>query len=231
MSPTEGHHRRRVLGGRTLRSFRGFCACGAAGVLFSHPAHAAVFTASGPGMPLALMAAAAGAVALAAAAGLWALAERQAATKLRRTLRNATARSRAAVGARDALITAGSESVLVWGHDNQAPVSYGGGELILDACLAGPDALAVSQAIDALSDKGAPFALAARDNQGRSIAMRGRAVGGMAAVWLEELKEAGAQSPDFQTVLDALPIPVWLRDKALSLSWANRAFLNAAGAD
>jgi len=229
MGPIRGH-RRRGFGGRTLRGFKKLAAGSAATVLLIHPATAAGLALANPALPLADVLAAAGAVSLAAAAGLWALAERSNASNLKRTLRGVAARNRAAVGARDALIAAGREAVLVWGHDTQAPVSYGGAELILDSVLAGPDALAVSQAIDALSAKGAAFTLAARDKDGKSIALRGRAVGGMAALWLEELRETATQTPDFKIVLDALPIPVWLRDKALSLFWGNRVFLAAAGA-
>ncbi len=39
------------------------------------------------------------------------------------------------------------------------------------------------------------------------------------------------QPLDFRAVLDALPVPVWLRDKTLALIWGNRAFLSAAGAE
>ena len=35
---------------------------------------------------------------------------------------------------------------------------------------------------------------------------------------------------DFRAILDALPIPVWLRDKGLALTWGNHAFLKGAGA-
>ncbi|HXL99797.1 MAG TPA: PAS domain-containing protein, partial [Rhizomicrobium sp.] len=173
---------------------------------------------------------AAGAAALAVAAGLWALAEQFASTRLRRSLRLAEARARAGANARDALIGAGREAVLVWGRDGAAPRSYGGGELILDSCLAGADATALSQALDALGDRGVAFTMVARDRNGRAVRLRGRAVGGMAAVWLEEEPQAKSLAPDFRAVLDALPIPVWLRDKTLSLLWGNRAFLAATGA-
>jgi len=173
---------------------------------------------------------AAGAAALAAAAGLWALAEQHAARRLRRLLRSAETRMRAGANARDALIGAGREAVLVWGRDGTVPRSYGGGELILDSCLAGADATQLSEALDALGDRGAAFVLTARDRNGRHVRLRGRAVGGMAGVWLEEETEAKSLAPDFRAVLDALPIPVWLRDKTLSLLWGNRAFLTATGA-
>ena len=172
-----------------------------------------------------------GAVALAVAAGLWALAEQNISMKLRQTLRGANARARASASARDALIAASKEPLIVWGRDGTAPKSYGGAEAVLDTCLAGPNATALSEAIDALSDRGVAFALDARDKDGKRIKLRGRAVGGMAAVWLEqEVEHVKENAPDFRAVLDALPIPVWLRDKTLSLVWGNRAFAAATGA-
>ncbi len=172
----------------------------------------------------------AGAVALALAAGLWAVAEQSRTRRLRRSLRVSGARTRAAVGERDALIAAGREALIVWGRDGSGPYSYGGAEAVLDSCLAGQDATQLSQALDALSEKAVPFALAAHDRNGLVIRLRGRAVGGMAAVWLEPERATKTDTLDFRAVLDALPMPVWLRDKALSLAWVNRAYADAAGA-
>jgi signal transduction histidine kinase len=170
-----------------------------------------------------------GAIALAIAAGLWALAEQNVSGKLRRALRHAGARTRAAVGERDALLSAGRESLIVWGRDNAGPIAYGSAERMLDACLAGPDATVVSEALDGLSERGTGFTLSAQDNENRLMMLRGRAVGGMAAVWIEEEKAVAPDNIDYRSVLDSLSIPVWLRDKALSLVWGNRAFLSAAG--
>ncbi len=178
------------------------------------------------GRLIVLSALAAGAVALAIAASLWALAEQRSAQRMRRALKGAGARTRAAVGERDALLGAGREALVVWGRDGSGPFSYGGGDALLESCLKGPEALALSQALDALSDKGAPFQIDVQDAHGRKLVARGRAVGSMAAVWLEEPAIA-ASAADFRAILDALPIPVWLRDKALALTWANHAFLNA----
>jgi signal transduction histidine kinase len=175
-----------------------------------------------------LTAVATGAVALALAAGLWALAEQTVSAKLRRLLRAAGARQRAAVGERDALLDAARDALIVWGRDNGEPSSYGGAESQLDSCLKGPDATVLSQALDDLSDRGVAFALSVRDAGGRPLTVRGRAVGGQAAVWLEPAPEA--QSLDFRGVLNALPVPVWLRDKTLTLVWGNRAFLDSCGA-
>src|ERR1700712_1410104 len=125
-----------------------------------------------------------GAVALAIAAGLWALAEQNRTGKLRRALRQSGARTRAAVGERDALLSAGCEALIVWGRDGGAPMNYGAAEAMLEACLGGPEATMVSQALDDLSDRGAGFTLIAHDKDARAFMLRGRAVGGMAAVWL-----------------------------------------------
>jgi signal transduction histidine kinase len=196
--------------------------------LFASPALAATPATFQAGNIIVLSALAAGGVALGIAAALWALAEQQAARRLRRTVKTVNARSRAAVGERDALLSASREALVVWGRDGAGPFSYGGGEETLQSCLKGPDALALSSAIDALSDGGAGFALTAADAKGRKLLVRGRAVGGMAAVWIEEPGMA-AQSADFRAILDALPVPVWLRDKALALAWGNHAFLKNAG--
>ncbi|MBV9540745.1 MAG: PAS-domain containing protein, partial [Alphaproteobacteria bacterium] len=158
--------------------------------------------------------------------------EQNVALKLRKALRQTNARTRAAVGERDALLSAGREALIVWGRETANPITYGSAERMLDACLAGPEATTVSAALDALSERGVAFALTAHDKGSRAFTLRGRAVGGMAAVWIEEEDVAAAAAPttDFQAILDALPLPVWLRDKTLSLRWGNRAFLEATGA-
>ncbi len=170
-----------------------------------------------------------GGVALAIAAGLWALAEQRTSVRLRRSLRMVGAKTKAAVGERDALLGAGREALVVWGRDGTGPFSYGGGEEMLQACLKGPNALALSTALDGLSEGGAAFQLGVEDNNGRKLMARGRAVGSMAAVWLEEPSVA-QESGEYKAILDALPIPIWLRDKGLALSWGNHAFLKGAGA-
>jgi signal transduction histidine kinase len=177
-----------------------------------------------------LSALACGGVALAIAAGLWALAEQQAARRLRRSLRQFGTKTKAALGERDALLSAGREALLVWGRDGSGPFSYGSGDETVQSCLKGADALALSSALDGLSDRGVAFQLKVHDSHGRLLVARGRAVGSMAAVWLEEQAAAVEQAADYKAILNALPIPVWLRDKGLALTWGNHAFLKGAGA-
>ena len=230
MRPISGQGTRRGGGGRRKRARRVRLplAFGVAAWLVPWSAYASVGPL--PGSTLVAAAVATGAVALAIAAGLWAIAEQRATARLRHSLRSSSARARAAASARDALIAAGREALIVWGRDGSAPYSYGGGEQLLNSCLAGPEATSISQAIDALSGSGTAFTLTAHERGGRAITLRGRAVGGMAAIWLEPEAEANAQALDFRAVLDALPMPVWLRDKTLSLLWGNSAFLSATGA-
>lgn len=208
---------------------RALCAGALAASCWAGPAHAA-FESGRPDLVVVTSALAAGALALGLAAGVWALAERRDTSRLRRKLRVIGARGRAAAAARDAVIAAGREAVMVWGREDVAPHVYGSAEEMLKSCLAGDDATDLSLALDALADNGISFAMTARDRQGRAIAIRGRAVGALAALWLSEEPVARKGKLDLESVFDALPIPVWLRDRTLSLLWGNRAFLNAAGA-
>ena len=233
MCPKSGHNRRPGAAGR-----RALLAASPLALLIalgSAPALAAsdsqLAAAFQNGNIVVLSALACGGVALAVAAGLWALAEQRNARRLVRSLRAVGAKAKAALGERDALLGAGREALVVWGRDGSGPFSYNGGDEQLQSCLRGAEALALSGAIDGLADRGAGFTLTVHDAHGRLFVARGRAVGGMAAVWLEEpqvpVVESGA---DYKAILDALPIPVWLRDKGLALTWGNHAFLKGAGA-
>src|ERR1051326_5245102 len=146
-----------------------------------------------------------GAVALAIGATLWAIALSRAAAKLRRSLLEIEARARAAMAERDAVIEAGREKVLMWGQDTEGAHAYAGSEELLDACLAGADALPLSQALDDLAKSGAPFALDAHNREGETIMVRGRPIGRFSALWMEKGAAPTATAPsDIRTALDAL---------------------------
>ncbi len=156
------------------------------------------------------------------------IAERRDARRLRRVLRSSETRARAATGARDALITAGREAVIVWGRDGCQPAHLWQRRknCSMPASRARTPTALVRSARRAGRTGRALRACTAHDKDERIIAIRGRAVGAFVAVWLEEEPKAYKASLDFQSVLDALPLPVWLRDRTLSLIWGNRAFLN-----
>jgi signal transduction histidine kinase len=168
-----------------------------------------------------------GSLALALGAALWALALARTILRLRRRLRAAGAAARASVGARDALLTAGRDPLIAWGAEAAPPQSYGAAEAVVESCLAGADAIALAEALDALAERGAPFLLDARDEQGNAVKLRGRAVGAMAAIWVEN--GGSVEQTDFRAILDAISLPVWLRDRTRALKWGNRAFVAAAG--
>jgi signal transduction histidine kinase len=176
-----------------------------------------------------LSALAAGAVALAIAASLWALAEQRSASRLRRAFKTIGARTKSQLGERDALLAAGREALVIWGHGGAASLSYNGGEEMLSGILRGPDGAALTKALADLAERGVSFKFLVSDASGKKFTARGRAVGAMAAVWLAE-PQAEKAAADFRAILDALPIPVWLRDKGLALTWANHAFLTHTGA-
>lgn len=183
------------------------------------------------GLPeLVVLAIVVGAAALALSGALWALAEYQGTLKLRRTLRNTAGRARALLSLRDAILSAGKESIIVWGPDTTEPLSFGGAEKLIEDCLAGPDATTLSLALDALADNGTPFALVARTTEGIGIAVRGRPAGSYVVLFLQQESEAAAIETDFRAALDAMPNPVWVRGKDLSLRFVNRAFMTASGA-
>ncbi|MFL6691245.1 MAG: PAS-domain containing protein [Alphaproteobacteria bacterium] len=172
-----------------------------------------------------------GAVALAIAASLWAVSANRVIAELKRRVTTERARARATVANRNALIEAGREAIVVWGPAAEETFSFGPSDILLEACLAGPDALLLSQALDDLAATGASFVLDARVAENDLIHVRGRAIGTMLAVWLDTRAPAQAASTsNLRTMMDALPLPVWLRDRTLALTWVNAAYAQAVGA-
>ena len=176
------------------------------------------------------LAAAAGGGALALAAALWALAERLAARSARRSLKNATAQACAALALRDALLSKGRDALVAWDRAGRRCVCCLDADVLLRDCLAGPDAEGLSADAEALHDRGQSFTRVVRDRAGRKYVLRGRAVGGGVAVWIECESEAAADGVRLAALLNAVPVPIWRRDAKLALQWANRAFLEAIGA-
>ena len=226
------------ISGQTLKTgFGGACALAAASLALPSPAWAAdpvnLIIGFDTGRLLVLSALAAGAVALAIAASLWALAEQRNANRLRRAFKAIGARTKSQLGERDALLAAGREALVIWGQDSNkhgaASLSYNGGEEKLNDILRGPDGAMLTKALADLAERGISFKFLVSDASGKKFTARGRAVGAMAAVWLAE-PQAEKAAADFRAILDALPIPVWLRDKGLALAWANHAFLSHTGA-
>jgi len=158
---------------------------------------------------------------------MWAVAERLRTFSLRRALRSALARAQADIRFREAMISAGSEAAAVLGGDLSAPLSYRGGSALLQACLDGPDGNVFATKLEALMATGAAFALKVRTSSFPAVTARGCPVGSRAAVFFRLDKDAADPQADFAATMDALPVPVWIRNRHLVLTWANKAFLSA----
>jgi signal transduction histidine kinase len=167
-------------------------------------------------------------VSFALAMAVWALTEHRSSIASRRALRTSAEKARTMISARDAWLSAGRESLLIWSNSGSDPVSYGNGAVFLRDCMAGPDAADLESALKRLTTEGSEFAITCRTADRRMISVRGRPAGGNLLVFLDE-QSAVVESLDYRGALNALPIPVWIRDKNLSLRFVNRAFLTLAG--
>jgi signal transduction histidine kinase len=171
------------------------------------------------------------AAALALAGALWGLAEYQTTLHLRRALRHAHAKSRALVAARDAWLCAEREALLVWGPEMTEPLSFGKGAELMQACLSGPDATPLSAALDALTGTGTPFSMPCATPDGQRMSVRGQPTGGYLTVFLDSDVAESTNEVSSRAALEALPVPAWIRGKDLALTFVNRAFLAATGAE
>ena len=160
---------------------------------------------------------------------VWAVAERVRGAVRRDAMRTALARAQSDIRFREAMISACPEAIAVIGGDLGAPLSYRGGAALLQACLDGPDAATLAAKLETLLATGAAFTLALRTASFPVVTVRGSAVGSRAAVFFRVDKDAAEPEADFCSAMDALPIPVWIRNKHTVLTWANRAFLAATG--
>ncbi|WP_247872207.1 PAS domain-containing sensor histidine kinase [Azospirillum sp. TSO35-2] len=126
--------------------------------------------------------------------------------------------------------------------------------------IASADALTVALpapelavALDRLRRHGEPFRCETTAPNGRRLVLTGRrgaaGVERCDVVWIEDVtsaryaaqdtarrqeEEAGAarsRLAELQAAADALPIPVWMRDRALRLSWCNRTYARAVDGD
>ncbi len=146
--------------------------------------------------------------------------------------RLAAQRDRAAADAdirfRDALLSGNREAAAVLGSDMTAPFFAGDGRALLEAAMAGKDAVTIAGALDALLKSGTGFEFCVRKPGSGTIAVRGAVVARRAVVFLRDLGLADL-AIDYRAALDALSTPVWIRGRDLALRWGNRSFLAAMG--
>jgi signal transduction histidine kinase len=155
----------------------------------------------------------------------------------------------------NALVLSEPQILVSWAAADNEPDIMGDTTLVTSAALPQrvlafgswlePDkAQAMERAVDALRASGESFTLQLMTLVGRAIEADGRAIGGRAVLRLRdvsglkrELTELGARHEkltgdmeSLRTLIDALPSPVWARDIAGALVFANAAYARAVEA-
>jgi PAS domain-containing protein len=159
----------------------------------------------------------------------WALVERVRAAGVRFSLEQNLTRAQSEIRFREAVIQACPEAIVVMDADLPGAQSYHGGSALLQSCLEGPDSAAFAAKLSGLLECGAPFAAKVRTRVNKSVAIQGSVVGSRAAIFLRIEECTSELESDLRAILEAMPVPVWIRNRAFALTWANRAFLTATG--
>src|SRR4051812_8224792 len=155
----------------------------------------------------------------------------------------------------NALLLAEPQVIVVWPAGADEPDISGDVSIVLRTPLPRrvlafgtwlvPDqAHAMEDAVDALRTEGKGFSLALTTLQQRHVVAEGRAIGGRAVLRIKDLTGAHSELAalaasheqlrrDVDTVaqlLEALPAPVWARDRHGRLTWVNAAYARAVEA-
>jgi PAS domain-containing protein len=159
---------------------------------------------------------------------------------------------RTSAGEAQTLLLSEPQVLIVWPADGRDADLIGDAALLVpedppvrigafETWLAPDAAAAINNAVTALRAEGQGFSKTVTTRQGRQIEATGRAVGGRAVLRLRdlspikrELTEATAQKQKLQreletvgSLIEALPSPVWARDKAGRLVFVNKAYARA----
>jgi len=155
----------------------------------------------------------------------------------------------------NALLLADPQVIVVWPAGADAPDISGDVSIVLrtplprrvlafGTWLEPEQAHAMEDAVDALRTEGKGFSLALTTLQQRHVMADGRAIGGRAVLRIKDLTGAHSELAalaasheelrrDIDTVaqlLEALPAPVWARDRNGRLTWVNAAYARAVEA-
>ena len=214
---------------------------GTAALAFAHPAHAADGAAGWAGFGVAALAALSGGLLLAFLG----------AHRARRSLEGRLQALERRTEEAEALLGIAPTAWLVWPAGGTAeraspglaalfgrPAGEGLNLAGVLSCLTAEDASALNAAVAGLRARGERFELSlVGAGGGRAFAVEGLRAGGLDAAWFRSTSEASVARAalshirdQFARVLDALPIPVWLRDSSLAVTTANRAFARAVDA-
>lgn len=131
----------------------------------------------------------------------------------------------AALYFREALLEGAARGVMVLREGEQEREYFGDGKMLYDCSMASPQSAKVIRAIQALTQDATPFSITVETSEG-GMAIRGRSVDGRAAIYFDDELPA---VESYKEVLDALPMPIWVRGAESAVRWANRAFLSVLG--
>ncbi|MEJ0042175.1 MAG: PAS domain-containing protein [Rhizomicrobium sp.] len=139
------------------------------------------------------------------------------------------ARAQSEIRFREAMIQASPEAIVIMGSDLASPLSYRGGSALLQACLSGTDSAQLAAKLEALLQGGTPFAATVRTARHPGVSVKGCVIGSRAGLFLRVEEGVTELERDLKSIIEALPVPVWIRNRKLALTWANRAFVTATG--
>jgi signal transduction histidine kinase len=128
---------------------------------------------------------------------------------------------------------------------DRAPTGSARRVLAFGTWLLAADAQAVEASLDSLLTRGTGFSLDLRSQSGRTVEAQGRTVAGRAMLRLREttaerreiadlritLDEARRSLSALAGLLDAIPQPVWRRNREGGLAWVNAAYVAAVEAE
>jgi PAS domain-containing protein len=127
------------------------------------------------------------------------------------------------------LLGNGMQGTVIMKSGTQERSFLGSGRLLFEMLLDSPAAPRLMKAIDALKEEGLAFCHSMKAHNG-VIAVRGVPIANRAVIYLCE-QHVWDENRKYLDLLEALPIPIWLRNPAMSLDWANAAFLKALNLD
>ena len=164
---------------------------------------------------------------IAMASSLWSL-------WLQAKLRNFKRRARKDIAAADlaksfkkALLTGAAQGAVVLKVAGREPQYYGEGKALYESCLESPKAGKVTRAVAALVEGGTLFALSVPCGN-CDLILRGVPVAGRAVLYFH--RDCASEDQErYREILDALPVPVWMRGADNKIAWANRNFLSMIG--
>ena len=164
-------------------------------------------------------------------------------------------KARAALDRASVFLSAEPQIIVAWGSANGEPDIEGDLSLVMDApmprrilgfgsWLAPEMAQILESHVERLRGRGEGFRLALASLGGRHLEAEGRAVGGRAVMRIRDvsgdrleltkLRERHAKAltdlDTLKSLLDAIPQPVWVRDRDERLAWVNAAYARAVEA-